>query len=238
MVDITRDHALGDQSSCEALIRLPRGAQAPRLFRRIELLVAEQSPTVIGFAATECGRRLHSCKSTWAVLALTCHIEIYAGALPAEHRADQQLSPLYKDFLFHWKEESRTRSSMNSSGTAKTISPSSSAMRHRRSDRLLAVLTARCNSRPGDAEYFAAVCGRLSMRPRPRASRRVLAAYAGKHRFGRPRPRFGDMLAGMLDSASNGASRRAAPIASRNSNRLHPISVVPRMCARCSINVF
>jgi hypothetical protein len=48
-------------------------------------------------------------KSTWAVLALTCHIELFSQA---HYRASiapaGDLSPLFKDvFLFHWKEESQ-----------------------------------------------------------------------------------------------------------------------------------
>ncbi|HWL72363.1 MAG TPA: hypothetical protein VNQ74_00650, partial [Burkholderiaceae bacterium] len=43
MVDITRDHALGDQSAFEALIRFTdEELKHQRLFRRIELLAAEQ----------------------------------------------------------------------------------------------------------------------------------------------------------------------------------------------------
>ena len=48
-------------------------------------------------------------KSTWAVLALTCHIELFTQA--HYRRASSPttaLSPLFKDvFLFHWKEESQ-----------------------------------------------------------------------------------------------------------------------------------
>jgi predicted component of type VI protein secretion system len=48
-------------------------------------------------------------KSTWAVLALTCHIELFTQAhyrQSIEH--DEDLSDLYKDvFLFHWREESQ-----------------------------------------------------------------------------------------------------------------------------------
>ena len=48
-------------------------------------------------------------KSTWAVLALTCHIELFTQAHYRESiEHDGNLSPLYKDvFLFHWKEESQ-----------------------------------------------------------------------------------------------------------------------------------
>ena len=48
-------------------------------------------------------------KSTWAVLALTCMIELFTQAHYRESIAwDGNLSALYKDvFLFHWKEESQ-----------------------------------------------------------------------------------------------------------------------------------
>ncbi len=81
-----------------------------RLFRRIELLAAEQMPDGYRFlpqpndvADFVLG------KSTWAVLALTCHIEIFTQVHYRQSiEPDQQLSPLYKDvFFFHWKEESQ-----------------------------------------------------------------------------------------------------------------------------------
>jgi len=48
-------------------------------------------------------------KSSWSVLALTCHIELF---VQAHYRASigpaETLSPLWKDvFLFHWREESQ-----------------------------------------------------------------------------------------------------------------------------------
>lgn len=47
--------------------------------------------------------------STWAVLALTCHIELFVQAHYAESIAQgDELCPLFKDvFRFHWKDESR-----------------------------------------------------------------------------------------------------------------------------------
>ncbi|HET9447716.1 MAG TPA: hypothetical protein VFO35_15730, partial [Steroidobacteraceae bacterium] len=46
-------------------------------------------------------------KSTWAVIALTCFIEIFTQAHYLQSiRDDEQLSPLFKDvFYFHWVEE-------------------------------------------------------------------------------------------------------------------------------------
>jgi len=48
-------------------------------------------------------------KCTWAVLALTCHIELFTQAHYRQSiDPDGELSELYKDvFLFHWKEESQ-----------------------------------------------------------------------------------------------------------------------------------
>jgi hypothetical protein len=48
-------------------------------------------------------------KSTWAVLALTCHIELFTQAHYRQSiEPNAALSELWKDvFLFHWKEESQ-----------------------------------------------------------------------------------------------------------------------------------
>jgi hypothetical protein len=48
-------------------------------------------------------------KSTWAVLALTCHIELFTQAHYRQSiEPDADLSEVWKDvFLFHWKEESQ-----------------------------------------------------------------------------------------------------------------------------------
>ena len=48
-------------------------------------------------------------KSTWAVLALTCHIELFTQAHYRQSiEPEENLSELYKDvFLYHWREESQ-----------------------------------------------------------------------------------------------------------------------------------
>ncbi|MGZ9058154.1 MAG: hypothetical protein ACXW14_02800, partial [Burkholderiaceae bacterium] len=111
MLDITRDHALGDQTAFEALIRFTdEELKHQRLFRRIELLAAEQMPDGYRFIPqpNDVADFVLS-KSTWAVLALTCHIEIFTQVHYRQSiEPDAQLSPLYKDvFFFHWKEESQ-----------------------------------------------------------------------------------------------------------------------------------
>jgi hypothetical protein len=48
-------------------------------------------------------------KCTWAVLALTCHIELFTQAHYRQSiEPDPQLSGLFRDvFLYHWREESQ-----------------------------------------------------------------------------------------------------------------------------------
>ena len=111
MLDVSREHALGDQIAFEALVRLTdEELKHQELFRRIEALIAPTMPPGYRFelngndvAAFVLG------KCSWAVLALTCHIELFSQA---HYRASIDgavgLSDLFKDvFLFHWKEESQ-----------------------------------------------------------------------------------------------------------------------------------
>lgn len=111
MLEVSRDHWLGDQTALEAIVRFTdEELKHQELFRRIERLVAAGMPTGYRFdvspndvAAFVLG------KSTWAVLALTCHIELFSQAhYRASIAGAEGLSPLFKDvFLFHWREESQ-----------------------------------------------------------------------------------------------------------------------------------
>jgi hypothetical protein len=111
MLDVGRGHALGDQTAFEALVRLTdEELKHQELFRRIEVLAAEALPPGYRFeldgndvAAFVLG------KCSWAVLALTCHIELFSQAhYRASIEGADGLSDLFKDvFLFHWKEESQ-----------------------------------------------------------------------------------------------------------------------------------
>ncbi|HEU4458482.1 MAG TPA: hypothetical protein VFR90_05115 [Methylibium sp.] len=115
MLDVSRGHALGDQVAFEALVRLTdEELKHQELFRRIEALAAAGMPAGYRFdidanavAAFVLGR------CDWAVLALTCHIELfsqahYRASIGAEVERAAELSPLFKDvFLFHWREESQ-----------------------------------------------------------------------------------------------------------------------------------
>ncbi|WP_256927019.1 hypothetical protein [Hydrogenophaga sp. IBVHS1] len=111
MLSCSRDHWFGDQVALEALVRFSdEELKHQELFRRIERLAADgmaegyeflPTPNAVASQVLEC--------STWAVLALTCHIELFTQVHYRESiEPAGDLSDLYKDvFLFHWKEESQ-----------------------------------------------------------------------------------------------------------------------------------
>jgi hypothetical protein len=111
ILEVSHDHRLGDQTKLEALVRFTdEELKHQELFRRIERMTAAEMPEGYSFlpqpndvASVVLG------KSTWAVLALTCHIELFTQAHYRQSiEPDENLSELYKDvFLYHWREESQ-----------------------------------------------------------------------------------------------------------------------------------
>jgi hypothetical protein len=111
VLDLSRDHWLGDQVALESLIRFSdEELKHQELFRRVEALVAADMPAGYRLLAdADEIAQVVLAKSTWGVLALICHIELYTLQHYRESIApDPQLAPLFKDvFLFHWQEESQ-----------------------------------------------------------------------------------------------------------------------------------
>jgi len=111
MLQIGGEHALGDQSAFEAVVRFTdEELKHQALFRRIDAMMAEQmKPGYVRVAEPSAVASAVLGKSTWAVLALTCHIELFVLAhYRASIEHDETLSDLWKDvFLFHWREESQ-----------------------------------------------------------------------------------------------------------------------------------
>ncbi|MCW0233655.1 MAG: hypothetical protein OJJ21_08665 [Ferrovibrio sp.] len=111
ILDISRGYALGDQVALEALVRFSaEELKHQELFRRIEQMIAKDMPE--GYIRTADGNAVAEVvlsKSNWAVLALTCHIELFTLVHYRESiEPDTGLSPLFKDiFLHHWREESQ-----------------------------------------------------------------------------------------------------------------------------------
>ena len=110
VLDVTSDHKLGDQNALEALVRFAdEEIKHQELFRRIERLCAKGMPEGYTFLPEpNAVATAVLAKSTWAVLALTCHIELFVLAHYRESIRAADVSELWKDvFLFHWKEESQ-----------------------------------------------------------------------------------------------------------------------------------
>ena len=111
MLEVGRGHALGDQVAFEALVRFTdEELKHQALFRRIDEMLQGGMPT--GYACVAEPNAVADVvlgRSTWSVLALTCHIELFTQAhYRASIGADATLSDLWKDvFLYHWREESQ-----------------------------------------------------------------------------------------------------------------------------------
>ena len=111
VLELSRDHWLGDQVALEALVGFSQEElKHQELFRRLEQMMAASMPPGYRVVANpDDVASLVLGKSTWAVLALTCHIELFTQVHYLESiQPDAAISPLFKDvFLFHWKEESQ-----------------------------------------------------------------------------------------------------------------------------------
>ena len=111
VLEVSRQHALGDQVALEALVRMAdEELKHQELFRRMETMMAEEMPA--GYVATADPNAVATAvlsKSTWAVLALTLDIELFTLAhYRASIEPHDDLCPLWKDvFRAHWKEESQ-----------------------------------------------------------------------------------------------------------------------------------
>jgi hypothetical protein len=111
LLDVTRGHILGDQVVVESLVRFTdEELKHQELFRRLEVMMAMNMPKGYTFLPQPndvANAVLGKC--TWAVLGLTCHIELFS----VDHYRqsidrDTEVSELWKDvFLFHMKEESQ-----------------------------------------------------------------------------------------------------------------------------------
>jgi len=111
ILEVSRDHWLGDQVALEALVRFTdEELKHQELFRRLEAMTASGMAPGYRFSAQAndvAGAVLGA--STWAVLGLTCHIELFTQAHYRQSiEPDGDLSELWKDvFLYHWREESQ-----------------------------------------------------------------------------------------------------------------------------------
>lgn len=111
MLELSRAHSLGDQVALEALVRFTgEELKHQELFRRIDGLMEAVMPAGYRFEhdpnqVAEAVLASHD----WAVLALTCHIELFTQAHYLKSLdSGPELSEIFRDvFRFHWKEESQ-----------------------------------------------------------------------------------------------------------------------------------
>ncbi|MCL4182993.1 MAG: hypothetical protein KJ011_06045 [Burkholderiaceae bacterium] len=208
MLEVSRDHWLGDQTALEALVRFTdEELKHQALFRRIESLVAERMPP--GYAFVPQPNDVASFvlgKSTWAVLALTCFIELFSLAhYRASIGAAEDLSKLFKDvFLFHWKEESQ-HAILDELEWAREDGKLSQAQRDAAVDDLIAlvagvdgILQAQAGS---DAAYFLRQTGMAGDTARAAAvGATLLKAYRWQYIVsGALEPRFQETLGSLID---------------------------------------
>ncbi len=111
VMEVGQQHALGNQQALEALIRFSdEELKHQELFRRLERMTAQEMPD--GYRVTADPNEVASVvlgKSTWAVLGLTCHIELFTQQHYKESiEPCEGSSELFRDvFFYHWKEESQ-----------------------------------------------------------------------------------------------------------------------------------
>ena len=210
VLEISNDYSLGDQTALEALIRFSdEELKHQELFRRIEVLTACHMPPgyVFEHDPNEVARAVLS-KSTWAVLGLTCHIELFTLVHYKQSiETDPELSELYKDvFLFHWKEESQ-HAVLDEIEWRREDARISDDEREAAVDDLIALVGAVDGilqmQAAADARYFAQVCGRpLPDETRVAVERGVLKAYRWQYIVsGAQNPRFGAVLSDLVTPA-------------------------------------
>jgi hypothetical protein len=210
MLDQGRAHALDDQHAMEALVRFTNDElKHQELFRRMDLMIADQMP--MGYrqmANPNDVARAVLGASTWAVLALTCHIELFVQSHYVESIVTTaDLCPLFKDvFMYHWKDESQhvVLDELEWKDEHARLSP---AQREQAVDDLIALVAAvdgilQAQS-AADAEYFVRIASRQYTDQEVAEIRSVvLGAYRWQYIItGVRHPHFGKLLTSMTTPA-------------------------------------
>jgi len=210
VLEISKDHWFTNQVALEALVRFSdEEIKHQELFRRVEALAAASMPRGYKFLPNP-NDVAHFVlgKSTWSVLALTCHIEIFTQVhykSSIEH--DEDLSNLWKDvFLHHWQEESQ-HAILDELEWLREDAKLDDDARNRAVTDLIELVAGvdgilQQQSR-ADADYFIAVCERRFDMAEQRAIRdTVLRAYRWQYIVsGVKHGRFVTMLNGMITPA-------------------------------------
>jgi len=210
VLEVSRDHFLGDQTALEALVRFgDEEIKHQEMFRRIERMIGADMPAGYTFAPDpDAVASVVLSKSTWAVLALTCHIEIFVSAHYRESIDPvEELSELWKDvFLFHWREEAQ-HVPLDELEWVREDAKLSAAERDQAVGDLIELVGAVDGilqvQSAADAEYFIRICGRrLADAEREQVMSSVLRAYRWQYIVsGVQEPRFVKMLGSLINDA-------------------------------------
>jgi hypothetical protein len=218
ILEVSRDHWLGDQVALEALVRMTdEELKHQELFRQLDQMAAVGMPAGYSFmpqpndvASVVLG------KSTWAVLGLTLDIELFTQAhYRSSIEPDAELSPLWRDvFLFHWKEESQ-HAILDELEWKREDARLSSEERDQAVNELIELVAAvdgilQMQAR-SDTDYFLMQAGRsFSASKRQEIHAAMLGAYRWQYIFsGVQEPRFLAVLGSMIN-ADQGARIEAA----------------------------
>jgi len=210
VLEISRDHWLGDQSALEALIRFSdEELKHQELFRRIEKLTAKDMPEgyVCAPDPNEVAAAVLS-KSTWAVLGLTCHIELFTQDHYRQSiEPEDNLSPLFKDvFLYHWREESQ-HAILDELEWRREHAGMTEKQRDEAVDDLIELVGAVDGilqlQADADTNYFVSICGRpFTADEVAQLHAAVLKAYRWQYIVsGVQNPRFGEVLGDLTTEA-------------------------------------
>ena len=207
LLEIGREHWLGDQNALEALVRFSdEELKHQALFRRIDTMMSEVLPE--GYRFDPDPNQVADAvlgKSTWAVLVLTLHIELFVQNHYRESIApDDNLSPLFKDvFLYHWKDECQ-HVVLDELELKRHDASLSAEERDQGVDDFIALVGAVDGmlqaQAKADVHYLAEICGRaMAAAEKDRLAAQFLAAYRWQYIFsGATHPRFQAMLKALI----------------------------------------
>jgi len=208
LLEISREHAFGDQVALEALVRTTdEELKHQELFRRLEAMMAADMPAGYGMTAdANAVAQAVLAAPTWSVLALTLDIELFTQAhYRASIEPDANLSELWKDvFLFHWREESQ-HAILDEIELVREDAKLDAAARDAAVDGLIALVGAVDGileaQAVADARYFCAIAGAsFSEAQRVQIHAVVLKAYRWQYIVsGVMEPRFQKVLSSLVD---------------------------------------
>jgi hypothetical protein len=189
IVEMGGEHALGDQGAMAAMLQFGvEELKHQELFRRVEQLAEQVLPA--GYVQTADANAVATAvlsKSTWAVLGLTCHIEIFTQAHYLESIRDEgEMSSLFRDiFRYHWLEESQ-HATLDELEWERVHATMSDEDIDRAVDELIELVVAVDGvigaQAEADASYFLANCeGHYDLQQRAAVSEVMLRAY--RHQY-------------------------------------------------------